>query len=78
MEIGQQLHDHFNGERDEQNFNSLTREVAACRPYYPDVSVSRYFGNFEDHMGGILRKIPPGAASSRASVHQCPCPASGV
>jgi three-Cys-motif partner protein len=72
MEIGQQLHDHFNGEvffdchnveRDEQNFNSLTREVEACQPYYPNVSVSRYFGNFEDYMEGILRKIPSGAAT---------------
>jgi three-Cys-motif partner protein len=72
MEIGQGLHDHFDGEvyfvchnveRDEENFESLKREVNACRPVYPNVYVTNYPGTFEDHVGTILRAIPGNAAA---------------
>ncbi len=72
MEIGQQLHDHFDGEvyfvchnveRDEENFESLAREVDASRPVYPDVPVTNYFGTFEDNVEAILDAIPSNAAT---------------
>lgn len=72
MEVRQELHDHFNGEvlfdchnveRDQENFESLEREVNTCRPIYPNVSVSNYHGNFEDNVDTILRRIPKGAAT---------------
>ncbi len=72
MEVGQDLYNHFNGEvffvchnveRDEENFESLAREVNACRPFYPDVSVTNYFGTFEDNIDTILRAIPANAAT---------------
>jgi three-Cys-motif partner protein len=53
MEIGQELHDHFDGdvyfvchnvERDEQNLSSLRREVDAAQALYPQVPVTNYPG----------------------------------
>lgn len=72
MEVGQQLYDHFSGgvlfnchnvERDEDNFNSLKREVEASRAAYPSVSVAYYFGNFEDNVDEILGHIPQNSAT---------------
>jgi three-Cys-motif partner protein len=72
MEIGQELHDHFDGdvyfichnvERDEESFESLTREVDASRLVYPDVPVTSYPITFEDNVDGILDAIPANAAA---------------
>jgi three-Cys-motif partner protein len=72
MEIGQELRDHFDGEvyfvchnveRDRENFESLAREVDASRPLYPGVSITNYFGSFEDNVDGILDVIPANAAA---------------
>ncbi|WP_166175501.1 three-Cys-motif partner protein TcmP [Rubrobacter tropicus] len=69
MEVGEELHRHFNGafflechnvERDAFNFASLRWEVEVAKQDFPSVGVRNYQGSFEDRAGEIFSNIGAG------------------
>jgi three-Cys-motif partner protein len=69
MEVGEELHHYFGGafflechnvERNAFNFSSLRWEVEVAKQDYPSVTPHNYHGPFEDKVGEVFAKIPPG------------------
>jgi three-Cys-motif partner protein len=73
MRVGEELHEYlgqyrdepvylecYNVEHDQENFDSLEREIEAVRDKFPSVGVRNFFGPFEEHSDEILSLITSG------------------